>query len=381
MGVIIKMPMLNVNDESAVLVRWLQPEGASVAKDQAICIVETTKSAVDVCAEAGGFLRHLATENGSYAIGYPMAFIAETADEELPQLDMLAAPVAVDSEVGAPTRWTKKAEILASRLGVDLRALAAANPAVVIGEAMVTAASGKKAQAREGKSGTVVMAPLAGSPGDTRQRVLILGGGGGAALVLDILSEQSSQYAIGILDNNPELMGTELMGVPILGGFDVAVELWREKKFDALISTVVRDVADRAAIFDRFRGLGIPFANVISSAASVRRDAHLGQGNLIVHGCYVATGVVLGDNNFLAAGTFIEHHSIIGSHCTFGPRTSLSGKVKVADCVKFGTQVAVEPFVEIGSESMIASGVVLTSHVPGRSVVKNSASPIVRPKK
>jgi sugar O-acyltransferase (sialic acid O-acetyltransferase NeuD family) len=211
-----------------------------------------------------------------------------------------------------------------------------------------------------------------------QERVLILGGSGGAALVLDILSNVLTQQAIGILDNNPELVGTMLMGVPVLGGFDLAIQLWQEKKFDALISTVVKDIADRVSIFERFTQVGIPFTNVIAANANIRRECRMGTGNLIVHGSYIATGVTLGNNNFLAAGTYIEHHSIIGNHCTFGPRTSLSGRVKVADRVKFGTHVAVEPFIEIGTESVIASGVVLTSHIPPYSIVKNAATPVIR---
>jgi acetyltransferase-like isoleucine patch superfamily enzyme len=168
------------------------------------------------------------------------------------------------------------------------------------------------------------------------------------------------------------------MGVPILGGFDAAAALWADGAFDALISTVVRDVRDRAEIFQRFTALGIPFTNVIDPDVRIGADVRLGKGNLIIYGGYLATAVTLGDDNFLAAGTFIEHHSEIGSHCTFGPRSSLSGKVKVGDLCKFGTQVAVEPQVEIGAQSLIASGVVLTTHVPPRSIVKSTSNVVIR---
>lgn len=378
MGMIIKMPLLNVNDDSAVLVKWLHADGTIVRKGEPVCVVETTKTAVDICAEADGILRQLASVDETCAVGHPIGFLAVSADEPLPNLAAPRPSAPEPSAVAPQSNTTKKAEILAKRLGVDLSALIVANPGIVIGEEVVKAAAARGVEENRIASPAGITQQIIVPLQENRERVLILGGGGGAALVLDILSDNLTQQAVGILDNNPTLAGTMLMGVPILGGFDLAVGLLKEGKFDTLISTVVRDIGDRASIFERFTQLGIPFTNIIASSANVRSDARLGKGNLVVHGSYIATGVTLGDNNFLAAGTYIEHHSIIGSHCTFGPRTSLSGKVQVGDRVKFGTHVAVEPFIEIGSASVIASGIVLTTHVPGGSIVKNTAGQIIR---
>ncbi|MBK1694454.1 hypothetical protein CKO09_06830 [Chromatium weissei] len=379
MGMIIKMPLLNINDESATLVRWLHSDGARVSQNEPICVVETTKSAVDICAEIDGFLRQLAPVGSTYITGYAIGFIASSIDELVPNFEHIE-PYSNNIVESTSPKWTKKAQILANRLGVDLIALAAAHPGVLIGEELVksVAPSIESESLRAVNLTAVTHLPITHANDTHQERVLILGGSGGAALVLDILSDVLTQQAIGILDNNPKLFNTTLMGVPVIGGFDLAIQLWQEKKFDTLISTVVKDIADRVSIFERFTQIGIPFTNIIAANANVRRDCRMGTGNLIVHGSYIATGVTLGNNNFLAAGTYIEHHSIIGSHCTFGPRTSLSGRVKVADRVKFGTHVAVEPFIEIGTESVIASGVVLTSHIPSYSIVKNASNSVIR---
>jgi sugar O-acyltransferase (sialic acid O-acetyltransferase NeuD family) len=381
MGMIIKMPLLNINDESATLVRWLHPDGASVHQNEPICVIETTKSAVDLCAEVDGILRQIAPADKTYLTGHIIGFIAASIDESIPtHFEKITPALSNDTTELSLPKWTKKAQILANRLGVDLIALGAAHPGVLIGEELVTGvANSVKLESDHAPNLTTATHSLVTSSlGIQPERILILGGGGGAALVLDILSDTVLQQAIGILDNSPEIIGTDLMGVPVIGNFDLAIKLWHEKKFDALISTVVKDIADRAAIFERFTQIGIPFTNVIASTANVRKKCQLGTGNLVVHGSYIATGVILGNNNFLAAGTYIEHHSIVGNHCTFGPRTSLSGRVKVADRVKFGTHVAVEPFIEIGTESVIASGVVLTCHVPPYSIVKNTANSVIR---
>jgi sugar O-acyltransferase (sialic acid O-acetyltransferase NeuD family) len=371
--------MINANDESAELVVWLVDDGASVRKGDTLCTVETTKSAVDVVAEDVGIFRRLVEAGAAYKVGHPIGFIAESADEAPPDVGAADSPTAtLPSAMQA--RWTKKAKILADKLGIDLLRLAERHPDVVVGEEMVMAAATGGGDASGTSDPLPNLAPkiIDLHSGDNIERVIILGGGGGAALVLDILARTLNQAAVGILDNDPKMLGRELGGVPILGGFDLALPLWREGKFDAIISTVVRDVNDRAAIFSKFTELGIQFTNIIDPSVRIGRDVSLGRGNLIIYGGYIATGAKLGNNNFLAAGTYIEHHSVVGNHCTFGPRTSLSGGVLVGDRVKFGTQVAVEPQLEIGAESLIASGVVLTSHVPPRTIVKNSTTPVFR---
>ena len=378
MGVILRMPMINANDQSAELVSWSVIDGTLVRKGDTLCIVETTKSAVDVVAEDDGVFRAPVPVGHTYEVGHPIGFLAESADEPVPDLTPPDSHAVIEPEA-TQAQWTKKAKILADKLGVDLVELANRHSEQVVNEDMVKAAAGgldSLVTPTQASKLAPITIPFANE--NNIQRVLILGGGGGATLVLDILNRTMNQAAVGILDNNPKMAGKKLMGIPILGEFGLADTLWRDGAFDAVISTIVRDVFDRAAIYDRFMKIGIPFTNVIDPEARIGRDVTIGKGNLIIYGSYLATCVKIGNNNFMAAGTLIEHHSEVGNHCTLGPRTSLAGGVSVGDHVKFGMQVAIEPQLKIGSESVIASGVVVTSHVPARTLVKSATNAIFR---
>ncbi len=57
---IVRMPGVNANEDSAILVRWNVDNGVPVKRGQNICEIETTKSAVEIEAEAEGFLVHVA---------------------------------------------------------------------------------------------------------------------------------------------------------------------------------------------------------------------------------------------------------------------------------------------------------------------------------
>ena len=45
---VMRMPGVNANEDSAMLVRWLVDEGTPVKKGQLVCEIETTKSAVEI---------------------------------------------------------------------------------------------------------------------------------------------------------------------------------------------------------------------------------------------------------------------------------------------------------------------------------------------
>ena len=58
MSVEIRVPRLAESVSEAVLVEWLKPDGAAVATDEPVAVLETDKAAVEIAASANGALRH-----------------------------------------------------------------------------------------------------------------------------------------------------------------------------------------------------------------------------------------------------------------------------------------------------------------------------------
>jgi UDP-3-O-[3-hydroxymyristoyl] glucosamine N-acyltransferase len=186
------------------------------------------------------------------------------------------------------------------------------------------------------------------------------------------------QRPTAILDNNPKAKGMTSMGVPILGPLDMIDALWQQQAFDAAVILFTDDVKERQAHFERLTARGIRFTNVLDPSVQLRSYVRMGVGNVIMANCFFALGVTVGDNNFFASHSVVEHHSTVGSHCAIGPRCTTSGRVQIGDRVRFGMQVAVEPYLKIGNDSVVASGITLTSHVPERTIVKSHAQVTTR---
>jgi sugar O-acyltransferase (sialic acid O-acetyltransferase NeuD family) len=371
---VMRLPAVNPNDERATVVAWLKEQGAKVHKGENICEIETSKATQELAAEADGFLVHLAQAGEVVPVGKPLAALTETAGEDVAAALKQEAGAGEKSSAPDERRWTKKAFIVARRTGVDLEALAARHPGKTLTEEDVLAAQSDAA-------GPVVDLTEREFPDTRPERVLLLGGAGGAgAIAIDAIRRGNGrQRPHAILDNNPKARGMTSMGVPILGPLDMIEELWEKQEFDACVILFTDDVGEREANFQRLRGRGIKFTNVIDPSVALRSYVRMGVGNVIMGNCFFALGVTLGDNNFFASHTVVEHHSTVGSHCAIGPRCTTSGRVQIGDRVRFGMHVAVEPYLKIGSDSVVASGITLTSHVPERSIVKAHAQYSTKP--
>ena len=379
MKTLVTLPQIGANEDTAYLIEWLVEPGEKVQAGQALCIVETTKSVVNVEAERSGWVYPLVDEGIEVAVGTPIAVIADevtTLDAIRSWLASQQASTTSEGKEPAQRRWTKKAELVAKRHGVSIESLLDR----FHGEKL-TAADVERLLAEE-KSLPEDVLDLVDDvfPHHRIERVLILGGGDGAVQVLDAIAHTPHQRAVAILDDNEALWGKRMMGVPILGGMDWVQKLWDEGQFDAAIISISSNLAVRERLFVEWSQRGIPFTNIIAPHVMIHANVHMGQGNLIMSHARLGAGTQVGDNNFLSAFVNLEHHNRLGSHCTFGPMVSTSGRVRIGDRVSFGAGVFIEPHIRIGDDVMIASGSIIRTDIPSRVIVKTHIQQSIRPR-
>lgn len=114
----------DANSEAALVSEWLVPNRAPVAKGRPVCVVETSKAAIEIEAPADGLLGHLYRVGDEVLLGLPIAVVAESEtelDEYLRRREPEPQPRVAGTE-GA--RATKRALELAERHGIDLSTLA-----------------------------------------------------------------------------------------------------------------------------------------------------------------------------------------------------------------------------------------------------------------
>jgi len=359
----VRVPLVNVNDDVMTLVEWLKAPGAPVRRGESLALLESTKATSELEAEDSGYFAPLVDAGLEVRVGQVIAALTARPDEPV--------SIPVEAPAAAPTtsarRWTKKAEILAKRYGADLEALAAQKGDTLTEQDIEDFRAG-----RFGRKPAPAARDLVDDvyPTNKVQRLLILGAGRGAVQILDALTRIPGQRCVGLLDDDTSVHGKTVMGCPVLGAMGEGARLWQEHFFDAVIISISTSIKARVKLFQQYTSAGIPFANVIDPSALVMTSASLGTGNVILALCHIGTCAAIGDNNFLSARTHIEHHNIMGDHCTFGPGVFTSSRVKIGQRVKFGTGIFIEPGITVGDDSIVASGAVLTRHIPARTIVK-----------
>nr|BFE62984.1 hypothetical protein GCM10020063_075100 [Dactylosporangium thailandense] len=359
------VPTNDVNSEHGIVVNWFVDDRDKVEAGALLVEVETSKAVLEVYAPEPGVVLHLVRQGTEVPLTEPVAMLFDSLADLTAYADRLAAEAEARAAAPGAARATVKAVQRAAELGVDL--------STFDGSRLITAKDVEAASsASQAEPVTVdysaMPAALATEPGVAR--ILLIGGALGATQVIDIFSQVPNQRAVAIVDDDPGRWGTDVHGVPIVGGSDRLAALFAEGVFEAAVIAIGSSVDTRA----RFRKIcaeaGIPLANAIDPTAKIATDVVIGQGNIICAFCHLGTGVRMGDNNFLSAYNSFDHHSVIGSDNATGPSCVSSGKVTVRDRVRLGTGIFLEPGVVLGDGVQVASGAVIVTSVPANHAVK-----------
>src|SRR5215204_1266894 len=90
------MPSLGLTMDEGTIVEWLKQEGDSIAKDDALLVVETDKAALEVPSPYEGVLLSIvATAGETVAVGETIGFIGEAG--ETVSAPAAATPAAVNA--------------------------------------------------------------------------------------------------------------------------------------------------------------------------------------------------------------------------------------------------------------------------------------------
>jgi sugar O-acyltransferase (sialic acid O-acetyltransferase NeuD family) len=371
----IMAPLVNMNDESALLSVWTKPDHSLVRKGEVIAVLETSKATFDVESDDDGYLHIFVPTGTQVVVGQIIGALCDKPDESPEKPPEKRAS---EEDRGVGRKVTKKAEIAATKAGLDLKRV----QVEILGAGTITEADVAAFLAQHdvgpsiGENGGDVVDDA--YPNNRQQRLLIIGGGLGAVQVLDSLSRSEHQRATAIVDDNRNLRGKTVMGVPILGGQESIDVLFKQKLFDAAVVSVSTSIAFRQKMGEKLLQLNIPMANIIDPSARVQRNAVLGVGNVILAYCHIGACASVGNGNFFSPYVDVEHHCVVGDFCTFGPGVMMSSLVTVGARVKFGTGIFIEPKLTIGPDSIIGSGAILARDIPPNSIVKTKVNYSIR---
>jgi pyruvate/2-oxoglutarate dehydrogenase complex dihydrolipoamide acyltransferase (E2) component len=248
------VPTTDVNSDKGLVMSWRTENKTRVEVGQPLIDIETSKALIEVDAAHAGFILQAVNAGDTASLAEPIGYVFE----ELADLERFEAELRKAREEAklaastATVRATQQARQRAEDLGVDLSWLDTSK--------LITLKDVEAAAAQLTDYSTMP-APLTGSTGV--QRVLLIGGALGATQVLDILQKSEMRKAVAILDDDRSKWGSDLQGVPMIGGTDRLPTLFAEKAFDAAIITIGTSINARVKFRELCAAAGIPLANAI----------------------------------------------------------------------------------------------------------------------
>jgi len=199
--------------------------------------------------------------------------------------------------------------------------------------------------------------------------ILIIGSGGHAKVLIDALRCKGASVA-GILDRDPLLAGSSLMGVPVLGD-DSQLARYRRQEV-VLVNGVgsIRVSDQRRKVYERFKEQGFCFGSVLHPSAVVAADVVLEEGVQVMAGAVIQTGCRIGANCIINTRACVDHDCTIGAHVHVAPGVTLSGGVTAGASAHIGTGACIIQLVAVGDHALVAAGAVVVSDVPAHAVVR-----------
>jgi sugar O-acyltransferase (sialic acid O-acetyltransferase NeuD family) len=206
-------------------------------------------------------------------------------------------------------------------------------------------------------------------------RVIIIGADGLGEAVADILMSlplgPSAPVPIGFVDENRQLQGHKLLGLPVFG---TPSEL-SNFPHDAIVLAMA-DTNARSRYSQRLQRQGerlLPA--IVHPTAILARRVTLGAGSLVAAGAIIGVGCSIGQGVILDAGCVLGHGCQVGDFAYVGPGANLGFDVVAKNLASIGAAATIVPGTRLGIDARVAEGAVVASHVGEGAAVLTRVSP------
>jgi UDP-perosamine 4-acetyltransferase len=198
--------------------------------------------------------------------------------------------------------------------------------------------------------------------------VVIIGAGGHGRVVLDILRAAGQHKAIGFIDADPQLAGTGIGGLSVLGQANLLPKLRAQKVKGAIIA--VGDNRARRSYAKKLIEQGFELVNAIHPKSVISETARLGKNIVVAAGAVVGTDSIVGDHVIINTSAIVDHECEIGQAAHICPGAALAGRVRVGEEAFIGLGCRIIQCVTIGPQAVVGAGAVIIEDVPeGATVV------------
>ena len=387
------LPKLGMNTETATILAWRKQEGDPVEVGDVLAEVETDKAVIELEAEAAGILRRwLAAEGDEVSLNAAIAVIG-TADEDISAFEQTKQPaMAGASHVDRIYQAWKAPEGVTTRpsnghngTGTGIRDSGALVSARPVNDDMASHTLESRVPVPDSRlNADAIRARLAkrgilegGTRAETAQtRLVIYGSGLGAKQLLEVTRLLDDVEVVGLIDDNPDLVGATLGGVRVLGGFNALADLVSRKEIDGVALSFHSEV--RKKVHQKIKtGLDVRIMPLVDPRAIIGMNVTIQDGALVEAGAVIGPGTVVGEGTIVDVGVTVAHDCMLGPFSHLSPGCALSGVVCLKENVLVGVGAALNSTITVGRGSIITPGSAVMNDVLDNVVMSGVPAKVI----
>lgn len=210
------------------------------------------------------------------------------------------------------------------------------------------------------------------------KKIAVYGAGGfgrEVLMLIEQINEQENQWdTIGFYDDGKE-KGDAINKFKVLGGIEELNKLEEE----VYIVFAVGNPATKKSIIEKINNPNIKYPILIHPNAQIgnKEYVNIGEGSIVTAGCIITVNIEIGKHVILNLSCTVGHDTVIKDYCSFMPSINISGEVLIKEGVYVGTGAKIINQLEIGEETIVGAGAVVSKNIPARcTAVGVPAKPI-----
>lgn len=191
-------------------------------------------------------------------------------------------------------------------------------------------------------------------------KIFVFGASGHAKVAIDIL-ELSGYSIVGLIDDNVEIKGTEVMGYTVLGDSGIIPSLLKSgisKSFIAIGNNPVR-----VKIADKLENMGCEHINAIHPTSTISKHAYIGSGVMIGAKSIVNANAIVSNHVIINTNSIVEHDCFIDIGAHVCPSVNIAGTVHIGKCSMIGIGSTIIQSINIGDNTTIGASSVVVKDI------------------